>query len=457
MGQEPLGEWDGRPRPASQKYLSAEEIATWPVGAPRPVDQAPKAPLAEVFRRQGLNGPLQMAGRHFAMGCVALEITQRCNLDCTLCYLSDQSEAVHDLPLAEIYRRIDRIRHDFGPHTNVQITGGDPTLRERTDLIAIVRRVRERDMVPALFTNGIKATRPLLKGLAEAGLRDVAFHVDMTQERRGFASEKELNRLRRDYIDRAKGLGLHILFNTTVFDGNVQEVEALARFFLEEAPEVRMASFQLQAETGRGVLGSTSGPVTVDGVWEALEAGAGASLGGAWPLIGHPDCNRYGTLLTAGKSRVPLFTNKNLWAALFVEGEALQLSRHHPWSALRQVAGLLRRRPLLVGRSALSFARKGWALRRGLIASRGRVRKLTFYLHNFMDAAALERDRCEACVFMTATRDGPIAMCVHNAKRDSFISQPIKQAEGGVFHPLPQPAETMPAKKLKGRLRRLVG
>ena len=35
----------------------------------------------------------QMGGR-WSIGCVALEITQRCNLDCTLCYLSEHSEMV---------------------------------------------------------------------------------------------------------------------------------------------------------------------------------------------------------------------------------------------------------------------------------------------------------------------------------------------------------------------------
>jgi hypothetical protein len=29
----------------------------------------------------------QLMGRRWPIGCVALEITQRCNLDCTACYL----------------------------------------------------------------------------------------------------------------------------------------------------------------------------------------------------------------------------------------------------------------------------------------------------------------------------------------------------------------------------------
>jgi pyruvate formate-lyase activating enzyme-like uncharacterized protein len=65
-------------------------------------------------------------------------------------------------------------------------------------------------MRPALFTNGIKATPDLMSELASAGLLDVAFHVDLTQRRRGYDSEQALNQLRLDYIQRAKGLGLRI-------------------------------------------------------------------------------------------------------------------------------------------------------------------------------------------------------------------------------------------------------
>ena len=51
----------------------------------------------------------QAAGRRWSIGCVSLEITQRCNLDCTLCYLSESAEAIRDLPLDEVFRRIDGI------------------------------------------------------------------------------------------------------------------------------------------------------------------------------------------------------------------------------------------------------------------------------------------------------------------------------------------------------------
>ena len=148
----------------------------------------------------------QVLGTKRTIGCVALEVTQRCNLDCSICYLSDNSESTPDIPLETIFARARRIREHYGPGTNVQITGGDPTLRDHDELVRIVRHVRDLRLVPALFTNGIKCTRELLTRLKEVGLVDVAFHVDLTEKRQGYSSERSLNEVREDYISRARGL-----------------------------------------------------------------------------------------------------------------------------------------------------------------------------------------------------------------------------------------------------------
>ena len=90
------------------------------------------------------------------------------------------------------------------------------TLRKKSELLTIVQKVRVMGMRPTLMTNGIKATRSLLEDLADAGLADVAFHVDTTQQRKGFANEVELNKIRQEYIERAQGLPLSVFFNTTM-------------------------------------------------------------------------------------------------------------------------------------------------------------------------------------------------------------------------------------------------
>src|SRR5260370_15552265 len=126
--------------------------------------------------------PGQAMGRRFPVGCVALEITQRCNLDCTLCYLSETSEAVLDLPLEEVYRRIDMIHALYGPLTEVQVTGAAPTLRKRADLVEVVRPLRARGLRPAAVTTGTRPPRDPFTALAAATPTPAAVPVDPTQQ-----------------------------------------------------------------------------------------------------------------------------------------------------------------------------------------------------------------------------------------------------------------------------------
>ena len=67
------------------------------------------------------------------------------------------------------------------------------------------------------------------------------------------------------------------------------------------------------------------------------------------------------------------------------------------------------------------------------------MNKLSFFIHNFMDACHLEKDRVDACIFMVATADGPLSMCLHNAQRDRHLLKPLPVQHGEVvtfWHPL---------------------
>ncbi len=367
----------------------------------------------------------QVLGRRSAIGCVALEITQRCNLDCTLCYLSENSERVKDLPLAEVFRRLDAIRDRFGAPTSVQITGGDPTLRRRDELVAIVRRTRELGLLPTLMTNGIKASRELLLDLSAAGLNDVAFHVDRTQERKGYANEKDLNVIREEYIERARGIPIAVIFNTTVCRENFEEIPDLIRFFRRHADVVGMASFQLQADTGRGVLRERDQVISLESVRKQIARGAQTDISWDTILIGHPACHRIGITLEANGNLYDLNDDPAFFNRFLTDFEHVMLERREPRKAVWALARESMRRPAWMLRTLRFFGPKLWRMRHDLFAARGRVHKLTFFVQNFMDATALDPERLHACSFMVQTAQGPISMCAHNARRDDFILKPI--------------------------------
>ncbi len=380
-----------------------------------------RAPLREALVKHRQFGPAQTAGRFYPMACVALEVTQRCNLDCALCYLSDAAEMAHDVPLPILVRRVASIESHYGPGTPIQITGGDPTLRKVEDLEALCREIRSRGMRSCLMTNGIKATRALLERLAAAGLDDVAFHVDLTQQRPGHATEASLNAVRDAYIDRAAGLGLRIMFNTTVCGRNIGEVPQLARYFKARADRIALASFQLQAATGRGVLRERDPAVSPERVRAAVADGAGAALDFDAAAVGHEACNRYAPILVAGDVAVSPLNDRALVEDVF---DALEASDRGDEPHIDVVPAAIRaalRRPGLALRTAGHALRLVWRLRRGLPASGGRIHRMAFHVHDFMDAAELARDRCECCVFMVATDEGPMSMCAHNAQRDEHV------------------------------------
>ena len=415
-------------------------------------------PLGDMRARMQRNGQWQapqMAGRRWPVACVSLEVTQRCNLDCTLCYLSESAEAVRDFPLEEIYRRIEVIVQHYGPGTDVQVSGGEPTLRRRDELVAIVRRLAERGLRASLFTNGIKATRGLLLELAAAGLTDVAFHVDTTQERAGYLNESELNALRREYIERARGLPISVFFNTTVHAGNFDDVPMLAAFFVANADIVRFASFQLQAETGRGVLGARIESIGHRSIAERLQRGAGTALKFNVLAAGHHECNQSAVLLVAHGRAHDAFADASFVQRFMRETATLRIDRGTPWRALRSLLRAAVQRPALCVAALRWGVALAWRLRADLFAARGRVHKLTFFTHNFMDACHLDAERIDACVFMAITQDGPLSMCAYNAQRDRYLLRPL-QTSRGTWQPLRAGLDDVPSvpiKWLKGRPR----
>ena len=425
--------------------------------------------LRTALQRHDLFTPHQVASRRWPIGCVSLEITQRCNLDCSLCYLSEHSEAIQDFPLEEIYRRIDMIAQQYGANCDVQISGGDPTLRDHDELELIVRRIVSRGMRASLFTNGILASRELLIRLRQAGLTDVAFHVDMTQQRKGFCDETQLNALRLEYIARARGLGLSVFLNTTVHAANFADVPMLARFFALHSDVVRLASFQMQAATGRGLLGSRPDQLTQQTMMAKIEQGAGTALNWDALLGGHPHCNRYATALVLGKAERmsvhDLFADAAFIARAMRETVHVVVPRHSPWKAAWVFARAVLTRPSL----ALAGVRWSLALAWQLRAQLGSMlhtppRKISYFIHNFMDASELVAERIETCVFMAAGPTGLVPMCEFNAQRDAHLLRPLTMANGQTWQPLRTPHEatvrkdatglvSYPIKYLKGRSR----
>lgn len=409
--------------------LCAAEIRDWQPYQLHGNGQLALHSARERMQRAGQWAPWQMLGRRMAIGCVALEITQRCNLDCAYCYLSESSEALKDIPIDEVLRRVDLILAHYGPNTDVQVTGGDPTLRNRGELVQIVRYIKTTGLRSSLFTNGIRATRELLTELCAAGLEDVAFHVDLTQGRAGYDSELALNGLRQEYIDRARGLPLSVMFNTTVYPGNFEQVPDIVRFFVTQAAVVRLASFQVGADVGRGVDRARVS-VTANKVTAAIARGAGTELSFGAASAGHADCNRYAIGLIVNGRMHDFFRDAGFVQEVLAASAEVNIDRANRRRLAHTIASYLARHPGHAWGVLKRVAKLVWNIRHDILSRPLQIGKLSFFVHNFMDASTLDRARCEACSFMVMTPEGPLSMCVHNAKRDDYLLQPAKVARG---------------------------
>lgn len=381
--------------------------------------------------------PNQVLGRLHSIGCVAVEITQKCNLDCTLCYLSEHSQSVSDIPIEEVFKRLDDVLHHYGPGTHVQITGGDPTLRKHTELVEIIRYANQLGLYTALFTNGIGATRKLLKRLVDAGLRDVAFHVDSTQRRENGDDERSLNNVRQEYIDRTKGLGLMVIFNTTVHKENFHDIPELVRFFRERADQVGLVSFQLQADTGRGEWRQRDVVINTQTVEQQIEAGSTAGLPWDVMQVGHSDCHHYLPTVVVNNKIYPLVSSKEFIADFMHDFKNACWDRQKSlkYIAFKFVVELFKK-PIWLWRLPVFVFSLFFGMFKDFIKGRGKAHQLTFFVQNFMDANELVQERVDACSFMVMTNGGPVSMCEHNASRDEYILKPLQitRADGSTIN-----------------------
>lgn len=98
--------------------------------------------------------------------------TRRCNLSCSYCTEYDQSS--DPVALSVMLDRIDRLAK-LGTGI-VTIVGGEPLLHPGLD--AIIRRIRERDMIAGLISNGFYLTPERILQLNDAGLEYLQLSID---------------------------------------------------------------------------------------------------------------------------------------------------------------------------------------------------------------------------------------------------------------------------------------
>lgn len=184
---------------------------------------------------------------------VLLEVTQRCNLRCPVCYADSGTPVMPDPTLSDIDGWYRRILESGGPF-NIQLSGGEPTLRD--DLPQIISTGRSLGFSYfQLNTNGLRlASEPAyLEALKDAGLSTVFLQFDGARDEiyrqlRG----RPLLQIKEQAIENCAQLGIGVILVPTLAPGiNDLDIGNMIRFALKYAPVVRGVHFQPISYFGR--------------------------------------------------------------------------------------------------------------------------------------------------------------------------------------------------------------
>jgi len=205
---------------------------------------------------------------------VIMEVTQRCDLHCPVCYADSGSKGKEDPSLSLISTWFETMAAT-GKACNIQLSGGEPTTRD--DLPAIVARGRDLGFFfIQINTNGIRLGREpdYARGLKKAGLSSVFLQFDGTEDQiylrvRG----KRLLEEKRRAVEACKEEGIGVVLVPTVIPGvNDHNLGDILKQAVAWSPVVRAVHFQPVSYFGRyPATPNDSDRITLPEVMRAIE------------------------------------------------------------------------------------------------------------------------------------------------------------------------------------------
>jgi uncharacterized radical SAM superfamily Fe-S cluster-containing enzyme len=230
---------------------------------------------------------------------VEIEVTERCNLRCPVCFMSAEDYRARRAPdptLEDLRELFEEILRRTSPQTAVQVTGGEPTFR--ADLPEIIRLGRAVGLeYLEVNTNGVELSRDPAYALAlkAAGASGVYLQFDgltddVYRRTRGLDLAETKNRA----IEHCRRAGLQVVLAMTIIDGvNETQIGDVLRFALAHRDVV--AGIAYQPAFGSGRFEATKGRrLTMGHVIYLLAEQSGGLLTpyDVWPLgCSHPLCS----------------------------------------------------------------------------------------------------------------------------------------------------------------------
>jgi uncharacterized radical SAM superfamily Fe-S cluster-containing enzyme len=373
-------------------------------------------------------------------GLAILEVTERCNLTCPMCY-AYSSPSERDYSLDEIEKRLDQLIAVEGKGISLQISGGEPSVRKDLDKIAAM--VKQKGFAQLeMVSNGIRLAREpdFAEKLVEWGFTSVYLQFDSTRpadilKLRG----EELWDVRVKATAALERVKLPSTLAVSLYDGlNSDQVQQVINFAWQHPGTVCAIAFQAATPFGRfevnnGIAGegrSIPRKLRMPEILQLIEEQTGISQDLFFPVgEGSPLCNTFTLLKYTREGYKPIAPN-------FTLQEFMEVIGPRPNMTLRMLTrGRAAVLPQIVSNigGSLKLVKTLWP-HIGTDPSFWTGRKtLTLFVKPFMDESDIDMSRIERCCFHNASPRGVMSFCALNARMRP--GQP--HASESAFVPLP--------------------
>ena len=376
-------------------------------------------------------------------GLAILEVTERCNLTCPMCY-AYSSPSERDYSLAEIEKRLDQLIEVEGKGISLQISGGEPSVRKDLEQIAaLVKRKGFGHL--EMVSNGIRLAREagFAEKLVKWGFTSVYLQFDSTRpadivQLRG----EDLWEVRVKAVEALERVKLPSTLAVSLYDGlNSDQIQQVVQFAWEHPDTVCAIAFQAATPFGRFEIdrqNKSPRKLRMPEILQLIEAQTGVPQHLFFPVgEGSPLCNAFTLLKYTRDGYKPIAPNFTLEEFMNVMGERPNMTLR---MLTRGRAAILPQIVTNIGGS-LKLLRTLWP-HIGTDPSFWTSHKtLTLFVKPFMDESDLDMSRIERCCFHNASPRGVMSFCALNAK----IRPAQPRANESAFVPLPTRRASTPA------------
>lgn len=375
-------------------------------------------------------------------GLAILEVTERCNLTCPMCY-AYSSPSERDYSLEEIERHLDQLIKVEGKGISLQISGGEPSVRK--DLEQIAALVKQKGFGHLeMVSNGIRLAREpdFAEKLVSWGFTSIYLQFDSTRPADILTLRGEdLWDVRVQAIAALERVKLPSTLAVSLYDGlNSDQIQQVVQFAWEHPDTVCAIAFQAATPFGRFEVEKQRErawrKLRMPEILTLIEEQTGIPQKLFFPVgEGSPLCNAFTLLKYTRDGYKPLAPRFTLEEFLTVIGErpnmTLRMLTRGRSAVLPQIA-------TNIG-GTLKLMKTLWPHIGTDPSIWTNHKTLTLFVKPFMDESDIDMSRIERCCFHNASPRGVMSFCALNARmrpakphadESAFITLSARRAKG---------------------------